>query len=193
MCFSWTSGNARGLGLLFMVCACVVGLRENRLTWMRGTWGLFWRSAHGPTIPFTWLRRAKAWGRTAHASHHHATRGLPINVYVLYPMLPICALIGRERSREQFDDVCYANESCDPFLALWLAKSNICCALIGYRLCRPCLLLCWIDNKPFVQLPPCLCSNWLGLRLFSSTAFTWVWYTTFSNVLAITDVTLMPR
>ena len=32
-------------------------------------------------------------------------RGLPMNAYVLYPMLPICTLIGRERSREFFDDV----------------------------------------------------------------------------------------
>ena len=131
VCFSWTSGDARGLGLLFMVCACVVGLRENRLTWMRGTWGLFWWSAHVSTIPFTWLRRAKAWGRTVHASHHHATRGLPINVYVLYPMLPICALIGRERSREFFDDVPYANESRDSQYNRFYCS---CCALIGYRL-----------------------------------------------------------
>ena len=32
-------------------------------------------------------------------------RGLPMNAYVLHPMLPICTLIGRERSREFFDDV----------------------------------------------------------------------------------------
>ena len=32
-------------------------------------------------------------------------RGLPMNAYVLYPMLPICTLIGRERSREFFGDV----------------------------------------------------------------------------------------
>ena len=31
--------DARGLGLLFMVCACAVGVRGNRLTGMRGTWG----------------------------------------------------------------------------------------------------------------------------------------------------------
>ena len=34
--------------------------------------------------------------------------------YVLYPMPDICTLIGRERSREQSDDVSYANESRDP-------------------------------------------------------------------------------
>ena len=65
--FLWTSGDARGLGLLLSVCACAVGLCGNELIWMRGTWGVFWRSAHMPTIPFTWLRRAKALGRTAHA------------------------------------------------------------------------------------------------------------------------------
>ena len=32
-------------------------------------------------------------------------RGLLMNASVLYPMLPICTLIGRERSREFFDDV----------------------------------------------------------------------------------------
>ena len=56
-------------------------------------------------------------------------------------------LIGRERSREFFDDVAYANESCDHFLALWLAKSKICCALIGYRLKEPCILLKWTHRS----------------------------------------------
>ena len=64
--------DARGLGLLFVVCACAVGLRGNRLTGMRGTWGVVWRSAHVPTIPFTWLRRANALGPTAHASNYQA-------------------------------------------------------------------------------------------------------------------------
>ena len=68
VCFSWTFSDARSLGLLFMVCACVVGLRENRLTRMRGTWGPFGRSAHEPTTPFTWLRRVHVLGQTAHAS-----------------------------------------------------------------------------------------------------------------------------
>ena len=133
VCFSWTSGDAKGLGLLFMVCTCAVGLRGNRLTWMRGTWGVVWRSAHVPTIPFTWLRRAKALGLTAHASNHHVTRGLPMNAYVLYPM----PIPPSDRSRKVtwiFWWRFHANESCDHFLALWLAKSNICCALIGYRL-----------------------------------------------------------
>ena len=55
-----------------MVCACAVGLRGNRLTGTRGTWGVVWRSAHVPTIPFTWLRRANAWTPTAHASNYQA-------------------------------------------------------------------------------------------------------------------------
>ena len=76
VCFSWTSGDARGLGLLFMVCACAVGLGGNVLIGMRGTWGVVWRSAHVLTIPFTWLRRAKALSPTAHASNHHATIGV---------------------------------------------------------------------------------------------------------------------
>ena len=64
--------DARGLGLLFVVCACAVGLRGNRLTGMRGTWGVVWRSAHVPMIPFTWPRRANAWALTTHASNYQA-------------------------------------------------------------------------------------------------------------------------
>ena len=64
--------DARGLGLLFVVCACAVGLCGNGLPGMRGTWGDNWRSAHVPTIPFTWLRRANAWALTAHASNYQA-------------------------------------------------------------------------------------------------------------------------
>ena len=64
--------DARGLGLLFMVCACAVGVRKNRLTGTRETWGVVWRSAHVPTNPFTWLRRANAWTPTVHASNYQA-------------------------------------------------------------------------------------------------------------------------
>ena len=69
VCFLLTSGDARGLGLCLSVCACAVGLGGHRLLWMRGTWGVVGRSAHVPTIPFTWLGRENAWGWTAHASH----------------------------------------------------------------------------------------------------------------------------
>ena len=138
MGFSLTSGDARGLGLLLTVCACAVGLRGNALIWMRGTWGVFWRSAHVPTIPFTWLRRAKALGQTAHASNHHATRCLPMNAYVLYPMQKSCTLIGRKGSREESDDVPHANETRDPLKQYPYCLSR---ALIGYRPCRPCSLL----------------------------------------------------
>ena len=78
VCFSWLLG-CEGLGLLFVVCACAVGLPRNRLTGMRGTWGVVWRSAHVPTIPFTWLRRANAWAPTAHASNYQAL--LSIKLY----------------------------------------------------------------------------------------------------------------
>ena len=70
--------DARGLGPLFVVCACAVGLRGNRLTGMRGTWGAVWRSAHVPTIPFTWLRRANALGPTAHAINYQALLSLKL-------------------------------------------------------------------------------------------------------------------
>ena len=63
-------GDARGLGLLFMTCACAVGLRGHRLTGMRGTWGVVWWTAHVPTISFTWLRRANALDPIAHAFNY---------------------------------------------------------------------------------------------------------------------------
>ena len=71
-------GVVRGLGLLFMTCACAIALRENSLTGMRGTWGVVWRTAHVPTIPFTWLRRANAWAPTAHASNYQALFSLKL-------------------------------------------------------------------------------------------------------------------
>ena len=61
-----------------------------------------------------------------------------MNASVLYPMPGSCTLIGRERSREQVDDVSYANESRDPQKQYAYC---LCCALIGYRPCRPYVLL----------------------------------------------------
>ena len=75
LCVFLDFGDARGLGPLFMVCACAIALCENRLAGMRGTWEVVWRSAHVPTIPFTWLRKANAWAPTAHASNYQALRG----------------------------------------------------------------------------------------------------------------------
>ena len=45
---------------------------------MRGVWGDNWRSAHVPTIPFTWLRRANAWTPSAHASNYQALFSLKL-------------------------------------------------------------------------------------------------------------------
>ena len=77
VCFFLTLGM-RGSGAIFAVCACAVGLCGNRLTGMRGTWGVVWRSAHVPMIPFTWLRRANAWTPTAHAFNHQALVSLKL-------------------------------------------------------------------------------------------------------------------
>ena len=86
-CFSWTSGDARGLGLLFMVCACAIGLGGNVLIGMRGTWGVVWQSAHVPTIPFTQTAQSKSLGpHCACVQPLHHYRGLPMNAYVHYPM-----------------------------------------------------------------------------------------------------------
>ena len=43
-----------------------------------------------------------------------------MNAYVLFPMPDSCTLIGRERSREQIDDVPSANESRDPLKQYFL-------------------------------------------------------------------------
>ena len=51
-----------------------------------------------------------------------------MNAYVLYPMPGSCALIGPNGSREQIDDVPYANESRDPKIQYPYCLS---CALIG--------------------------------------------------------------
>ena len=69
--FSWLWG-CEGSGAIFMVCACAVGLCGNGLPGMRGTWGVVRRSAHVPTILFTWLRRVNAWTPSAHASNYQA-------------------------------------------------------------------------------------------------------------------------
>ena len=86
--------DARGLGLLFVVCACAVGLCGNRLPGMQGTWGDNWRSAHVPTIPFTWLRRVNAWAPIAHASNYQALLSIKLckqcrfNFYVWVFFIP---------------------------------------------------------------------------------------------------------
>ena len=130
--FSWTSGDARGLGLLFMVCARAVGLRGNVLIGMRGTWGVVWRSAHLPTVPFTWLRRAKALGPTAHASYQHATIGVFLWMRMFYSPCQTAARLLVERG--------HVNKLMTyPMLMSHVTLSNntfycLCCAVIGWYL-----------------------------------------------------------
>ena len=136
VCFSWTSGDARGLGLLFMVCACAVGLGGNVLIGMRGTWGVVWRSAHVPTIPFTWLRRAKALSPTAHASNHHATIGVFLWMRMFF--IPWATWI--------FTTIyghCDVNWVTWPIRSILIGWKNFCCALIGQSLKGPYTLLRW--------------------------------------------------
>ena len=127
VCFSWTSGDARGLGLLFLVCASAVGLRGNRLIAMRGTWGVVCRSAHVPTIPFTWLRRAKAW-----AQLRMRPTTTPLGVFLRMPMfftpcsLSACWLVERGHVnklmtyRMLMSHVTLSNNRSIVFAALWL-------------------------------------------------------------------------
>ena len=124
--------DARGLGLLFVVCACAVGLRGNRLPGMRGTWGVVWRSAHVPTIPFTWLRRANAWTPSAHASNYQALFSLKL-----------CQECGFNSCvRVFFIPWGHVNfmtiyGHCDVTQVTWIkcailiGREKICCALIG--------------------------------------------------------------
>ena len=123
--------DARGLGLLFAVCACAVGLRGNRLTGMRGTWGVVWRSAHVPTIPFTWLRRANAWTPTTHASNYQALLSIKLckqcgfNSCVRVFFTPMGHVDKTTRLWRQ--KVTWAK------CAILIGRDQICCALIGYR------------------------------------------------------------
>ena len=123
--------DVRGLGLLFVVCACAVGLRRNRLTGMRGTWGVVWRSAHVPTIPFTWLRRANALDPTAHASNYQALLSIKLckecgfNSCVRVFFIPMGHVDKTTRLWRQ--KVTWAK------CAILIGRDQICCALIGYR------------------------------------------------------------
>ena len=139
-------GVVRGLGLLFMTCACAIALRENRLTGMRGTWGVVWRTAHVPTIPFTWLRRANAWAPTAHASNYQALFSLKLCkqcgfnscVRVLYSMG------SRERLCPNMG-ICDVNGVTWSKYSILIGRQNFCCALIGYSLKGPYALL--VNNE----------------------------------------------
>ena len=121
--------DARGLGLLFVVCACAVGLRGNGLTGMRGTWGVVWRSAHVPTIPFTWLRRANAWTLTAHASNYQALLSIKLCkqcrfnscVRVFFILWGHVGFWGK----------CHVTKVTWVKCAILIGRDQICCALIG--------------------------------------------------------------
>ena len=127
--------DARGSGAIFVVCAYAVGLRGNRLTGMRGTWGVVWRSAHVPTIPFTWLRRANALGPTAHASNHYVK---------IVDLTLVCACLI-PHGVTWISMTIYGH--CDVNLVTWakysilIGRENFCCALIGRDLKEPLLLL----------------------------------------------------
>ena len=128
--------DARGLGLLFVVCACAVGLRGNRLTGMRGTWGVVWRSAHVPTIPFTWLRRANALDPTTHASNYQALLSTKLcqecgfNSCVRVFLIPM----GSRGQPWPYMGICDVNWVTWAKCAILIGRDQICCALIGYRL-----------------------------------------------------------
>ena len=89
--FSWLWG-CEGSGAIFIVCACAVGLCGNGLPGMRGTWGVVWRSAHVPMIPFTWLRRANAWTPSAHASNYQALLSIKTMQTIQIQLLCACVL-----------------------------------------------------------------------------------------------------
>ena len=131
VCFSWLWG-CEGTGAIFMVCACAVGLCGNGLTGMRGVWGDNWRSAHVPTIPFTWLRRANAWAPTAHASNYQALLSIKLckqcgfNSCVRVFFIPM-GHVG-------FWGKCDVTKVTWVKCAILIGRDEICCALIGYRL-----------------------------------------------------------
>ena len=136
VCFSLTSGDARGLGLRLSVCACAVGLGGNRLLWIRGTWGVVWRFAHVPMIPITWLRRTNVWGRTAHASRllPGSTRYVHKNYVNYVDQTLVCACSFSHGVTWTFMPK-YGH--CDVNVVTWakcsilIGGSNFCCAVIG--------------------------------------------------------------
>ena len=134
VCFSWLLG-CEGSGAIFMVRACAVGLRGNRLIGMRGTWGVVWRSAHVPTIPFTWLRRANAWALTAHASNYQALFSIKLckqcrfNSCVRVFFIPW----GHVGFMPKYGH-CDVNKVTWAKCAILIGRDQICCALIGQDL-----------------------------------------------------------
>ena len=124
VCFSWLLG-CEGSGAIFVVRACAVGLRGNRLIGMRGTWGVVWRSAHVPTIPFTWLRRANALGPTAHASNHYVNN-------VNLTLVCVCSFShGVTWFLMTKYGHCDVNGVTWPKYSILIGRDNFCCALIG--------------------------------------------------------------
>ena len=145
VCFSWLLG-CEGSGAIFVVCACAVGLRGNGLTGMRGTWGVVWRSAHVPTIPFTWLRRANALGPTAHASNHHVNN-------VDLTLVCVCSW---SHGVTWFFMPKYGH--CDvksvtwPKCSILIGRENFCCDLIGRDPKGPLsLLTCYVHELSLVE------------------------------------------
>ena len=114
LCVFLDFGDARGLGLLFMTCACAVGLRGHRLTGMWGTWGVVGWTAHVPTIPFTWLRRANAWTPSAHASNYQALFSLKL-----------CQACGFNSCVRVFFIPRGSREFYDHIWAMWRHKSHM--------------------------------------------------------------------
>ena len=121
--FSWLWG-CEGSGTIFMTCACAVGLCGNGLPGMRGTWGVVWRSAHVPSILFTWLRRVNAWTPSAHASNYQALLSIKLcekcrfNSCVRVFFIPMGS---RVKSCPNMG-ICDVNKSHGPNTQFWLVE-----------------------------------------------------------------------
>ena len=105
--------------------------------WVRGTWGVFWRSAHVPAIPFMWLHRVQALGSTAHASPLHAGIKL-LRVHVLFPMgsreflCPNMGIVTSMWSHGRYDWFWLVKTKC---AALWLATTTLSLMYYLHELC----------------------------------------------------------
>ena len=136
-------GDARGLGLLFMVCACAVGLRGNRLIGMRGTWGVVWRSAHVPQSHSRDCLGQKPWAQLR-MRPTTTPLGVFLRMRMFYSPCQSRPLIGRERSSEFFDDVFMLMSHVTTFsLSDWLRATFAALWLVG-TYCSP--IYYWLQD-----------------------------------------------
>ena len=138
VCFSLTSGDARGLGILLSVCACAVGLCENVLIWMRGPGEYFGGLRMCLRSHSRDCAGQKPWAELCmRPTSTHLCAFLWMRVFFT-PCPESRSLIGRSGSREHKWGRSNANETRDPLKQYPYCLSR---PLIGYYPRQPYWLL----------------------------------------------------